>query len=87
MGFDPNIPTELTLTDAAQMRGQLNALKSLIDGLQAQVTAQQATIDSQQTQITAQQATIDGLNLQCGDMNTSIADLQDRVTALEGRCP
>jgi hypothetical protein len=31
MPFDPTLPNELTLADAAQMRAQLNGLKALID--------------------------------------------------------
>jgi len=34
------------MTNAAEMREQLNSLKALIDGLQAQATAQQAQINS-----------------------------------------
>ena len=37
MSFNPNIPQENTDLDAAQVRAQLNALKALIDALQAQV--------------------------------------------------
>ena len=35
MPFNPALPTELTLADAAQMRGQLNGLKDLIDAVPA----------------------------------------------------
>jgi hypothetical protein len=35
MPFDPNLPQENTLIDAAQMRGQLNGLKTLIDEVPA----------------------------------------------------
>ena len=37
MPFDPNIPHENDDLDAAQLRAQLNALKALIDALQAQM--------------------------------------------------
>ena len=33
MAFDPNLPQENTPVDAAQMRSQLNGLKSLIDAV------------------------------------------------------
>ncbi len=39
--FDPNLPQENTLADAAQMRSQLNGLKALIDAILT-VTAAQA---------------------------------------------
>jgi hypothetical protein len=45
MAFDPNKPTENTLTDAAEMRGQLNALKALIDAQQAQINALQTQLN------------------------------------------
>lgn len=35
MPYDPNLPQENTLVDAAQMRGQLNGLKDLIDAVPA----------------------------------------------------
>ena len=38
--FDPNLPQENTIADAAQMRGQFNGLKALIDLLQSIATAQ-----------------------------------------------
>jgi hypothetical protein len=63
--------------DAAEMRGQLNALKALNDGLQA-------TVDSQQTQITGLQAQVDAQQTQMVNMNSAIADLQDVVSALQG---
>ena len=44
MAFDPNQPTANTLTDAVQMRGQLNALKALIDAQQNQIAALQAQL-------------------------------------------
>ena len=40
MPFDPNLPQENTLVDAAQMRAQLNGLKALIDALQGVSAAQ-----------------------------------------------
>jgi multidrug resistance efflux pump len=51
MGFDPNIPADHSQANAAQMRGQLNALKALIDAQQATIEAQRALIDGLQTQI------------------------------------
>lgn len=33
MPFDPSLPQEMTLADAAQMRGQFNGLKDLIDAV------------------------------------------------------
>ncbi len=45
MAFDPNKPTANTLTDAAEMRGQLNALKGLTDDLAAQVSNFQVQLD------------------------------------------
>jgi hypothetical protein len=38
--FDPNLPQENTIADAAQMRGQFQGLKALIDLLQTIATAQ-----------------------------------------------
>jgi hypothetical protein len=38
--FDPNLLQENTIADAAQMRGQFNGLKALIDLLQSIATAQ-----------------------------------------------
>jgi hypothetical protein len=38
--FDPNLPQENTLADAAQMRNQFNGLKALIDALQSINAAQ-----------------------------------------------
>ncbi len=40
MPYDPNLPQENTLIDAAQIRGQLQGLKDLIDALPAISTAQ-----------------------------------------------
>ena len=40
MPFDPNLPQELTLCDAAQMRSQFNGLKDLIDAINAINAAQ-----------------------------------------------
>jgi hypothetical protein len=37
MPFNPALPADNTLCDAPEMRGQLNALKALIDALSAQV--------------------------------------------------
>jgi len=51
MAFDPNQPTENTMTDAVLMRGQLNALKALNDALQAQVTTLQAQVTALQSQV------------------------------------
>ena len=47
MPFDPNLPQPNTPADADVIRAQLNALKSLCDGLQAQVTALQNSLNSQ----------------------------------------
>ena len=60
MPFDPNLPQENTLADAAQMRDQLNALKALND-------AQQARWDT----LIAQLADIDPLNLTVSDPPTT----------------
>jgi len=38
--FDPTLPQENTLADAAQMRSQFNALKALIDAIQTLTAAQ-----------------------------------------------
>ena len=40
MPYDPNLPQEHTLIDAAQMRGQLTGLKDLIDALSSITAAQ-----------------------------------------------
>ncbi len=39
MPFDPNLPQENTLADAAQMRAQLNGLKDLIDAVSGVTSA------------------------------------------------
>jgi len=72
MPFDPTKPVDDSLATAVEMRDQLNALKELFDDLQAQVNqkASQVQVDTQQTQMI--------------NMNSSIADLQDAVTALQG---
>ncbi len=44
--FDPNLPQENTLADAAQMRSQLNGLKALIDAI---LTVTAAQVDSTNT--------------------------------------
>jgi len=80
MPYDPNFPPDHQQLDAAPFRDQYNALKALNDGLQV-------TVDSQQTQITALQSQVDGQQTQMVNMNGSIADLQDAVAALQGRCP
>jgi hypothetical protein len=51
MAYDPTKPVDDSPLDAAEMRGQLTALKALID-------AQQATIDSQQSQIGSMNSSI-----------------------------
>ena len=51
MVFNPNLPVDDSALDAAEMRGQLNALKALND-------AQQATIDAQAAQIAALQTAL-----------------------------
>ena len=54
MAFDPNKPAEGTLADAVEMRGQLNALKALIDAQQAQIAALQTLV--------SQKASLDDVN-------------------------
>ncbi len=44
--FDPNLPQENTLADAAQMRSQLNGLKAIIDAI---LTVTAAQVDSTNT--------------------------------------
>jgi hypothetical protein len=44
MAFDPTKPVEGTPVDAAEMRGQLNALKALIDAQQTQIAALQTAL-------------------------------------------
>ena len=46
MPFDPNLPQEETLADAAQMREQLNSLKAMIDAQAAQIAAWQAQLNA-----------------------------------------
>ena len=45
MAFDPTKPVEDSPLDAAEMRGQLNALKALIDAQQIQINALQTALD------------------------------------------
>ena len=45
MPFDPTKPVEDSPLDAAEMRGQLNALKGLTDDLAAQANSFQAELD------------------------------------------
>ena len=45
MAFDPNIPADYGLFRSADMRAQLNALKALIDVLQAQLAQKTSTDD------------------------------------------
>jgi hypothetical protein len=51
MPFDPNLPQASTLADAAQMRGQLNGLKELIDAQAVTITSQGAEIAMLQGQV------------------------------------
>jgi hypothetical protein len=55
MPFNPTLPANGTVLQSAEMRGQLNELKALIDGLRADLTDAQATITSQPAQIEALQ--------------------------------
>lgn len=55
MPFDPNIPLEFTLADAAQMRAQFNGLKDLIDAVSG-ITAVQ--VDGVTTLPAGSQATV-----------------------------
>ena len=47
MPFDPNLPVEHTVNSAAQMRGQLNGLKELIDALPGVTSAQVDSVNTQ----------------------------------------
>ena len=64
MAFDPTKPVEDSPLDAAEMRNQFNALKTLSDGQQATIDSQATTIAAQQTQIDAQQAQINDVRAQ-----------------------
>jgi uncharacterized coiled-coil protein SlyX len=77
MDYDPTKPVDDSPLDAAEMRGQLNSLKALIDAQAAQITAQQGTIDGQQAQIA-------GLLAQIDNINSNMADMQDAINALQG---
>jgi hypothetical protein len=46
MAYDPTKPVDDSPLDAAEMRGQLTALKALIDAQQAQITAMQLDISN-----------------------------------------
>jgi len=70
MAFDPTKPVDDSPLDAAEMRGQLTALKDLSD-------AQQATIADLQSNI-------NDLSLQAGDNAAAITALQAAVAALQG---
>ena len=48
MPFDPTKPQENTPLDAAEMRSQLNALKQLIDELQAQLASRPTAAEVEQ---------------------------------------
>jgi hypothetical protein len=54
MAYDPTKPVDDSPLDAAEMRGQLTALKALIDGLQAQIVALQTLVN--------QKASLDDVN-------------------------
>jgi hypothetical protein len=61
MAFNPSLPADSTLCDAAEMRAQLNALKALIDAQAAQLTTQAALVTAQGVQLSAQAAQITGI--------------------------
>lgn len=54
--FDPNLPQEQTLADAAQMRAQFNGLRDLIDAIQS---VGSATVDAVNTLAPGDPATVD----------------------------
>ena len=45
MSFNPNLPIEDSPLDAAEMRGQFNGLKAIIDAQAAQISAQAALLN------------------------------------------
>ena len=51
MPFNPNLPQEGTAVDAAEMRGQLNALKALIDAQAALIAAQEVRLAALETEL------------------------------------
>jgi hypothetical protein len=53
MPFNPNLPQEGTAVDAAEMRGQLNALKALIDAQAALIAAQEVRLAALETELPA----------------------------------
>ncbi len=73
--------------DTAEIHNLLSTLKAMSDAHQASSDSQQTSIGALQSQGSAQQALIDGQQTQMGNMNGAIADLQDAVAALQGRCP
>ena len=66
MAFNPNLPIDDSPLDAAEMRGQLNALKALND-------AQQTTINSQAAQIAALQTALNA-KPSMDDVNAAIVN-------------
>ncbi|MBL9132339.1 MAG: hypothetical protein JNG86_14135 [Verrucomicrobiaceae bacterium] len=56
MAFDPNLPQENTLVDAAQMRAQLNGLKAFIDAI---LTLTAAQVDATNTLPPGDAASVD----------------------------
>src|SRR4051794_6468547 len=54
MAFNPNLPANLSVIDAAELRNQFNGLKALIDAQAAQLTTQAALIATQGSQLTTQ---------------------------------
>ena len=46
MAFNPNLPVDDSPLDAAEMRGQLNALKALNDAQAAQIAALQTALNA-----------------------------------------
>ena len=76
MPFDPNQPTENTLTDAAQMRDQFNSLKELIDAV--------PTSDAMWAELDAQAA---GACKNVPELNLTVSDppTQAEVQAIADR--
>ena len=73
MAFNPDLPADHTKLSAAEMRGQLNALKALNDAQAAQIAALQTQVAAQQARwdtLTAQLADIDPLNMTVSDPPT-----------------
>ena len=62
MPFDPSLPADHSPNSSAEMRGQLTALKALIDAQQAQIAALQSALSG-----TAQNPNLGTLNLSLDD--------------------